>query len=85
MAHSDQVLDIAFNTSKLHTLVSSGSDGTVRVWDVRKPDRSVLSFDDDHSGHWINKVRYNPFHDQLILTSSTSTYVSLYRANSVSI
>ena len=85
MAHSDQVIDIAFNTSKLHTLVSSGSDGAVRVWDLRKTNRSLLTFEDDHSGHWISKVRYNPFHDQLILTSSTSTFVSLYRANSVSI
>ena len=64
--------------------MTSGSDGTMRVWDIRKSDRSVLTFDDDHSGHWISKVRYNPFHDQLILTASSSTFVSLYRASSAS-
>ena len=84
VAHQDQVLDLAYNTSKLHTLVTSGTDGAMRVWDLRKTDRSVLTFDDDHSGHWIGKVRYNPFHDQLILAASTSTFVSLYRASSVS-
>ena len=84
MAHSDQVLDIAYNGSRLHTLATSGSDGAIRVWDIRKPDRSILAFEDDHSGHWISKIRYNQFHDQLILSGSTSTFVSLYRASSVS-
>ena len=63
IAHADQVLDLAFNGSKLHTLATSGSDGAIRVWDVRKPDRSLLSFEDDQSGHWITKIRYNQFHD----------------------
>ena len=35
-------------------------------------------------GHWINKVKYNRFHDQLVITGCTSTFVSLYRAGSVS-
>lgn len=83
-AHLDQVLDIAYNQSKLHTVSTSGTDGAVRIWDLRKTDRTVLTFDDDHSGHWITKVRYNQFHDQLLLTGSTSTFVSLYRASSVS-
>ena len=83
-AHADQVLDVAFNSSKLHTLATSGCDGAIRVWDIRKPDRSLLAFEDDQSGHWITKIRYNPFHDQLILSGSTSTFVSLYRACSVS-
>ena len=65
-------------------MATSGTDGAVRIWDLRKPDRTILTFDDDHSGHWINKVRYNQFHDQLLLTGSNSTFVSLYRACSVS-
>ncbi len=83
-AHIDQVLDIAYNQSRLHTVATSGTDGAVRIWDLRKTDRTILTFDDDHSGHWITKVRYNQFHDQLLLTGSTSTFVSLYRASSVS-
>ena len=65
-------------------MATSGTDGTVRIWDLRRPDRTILTFADDHSGHWINKVRYNQFHDQLLLTGSTSTFASLYRACSVS-
>lgn len=83
-AHQDQVLDVAYNQSRLHTLATSGTDGAVRIWDLRKTDRTILTFSDDHSGHWINKVRYNQFHDQLLLTGSSSTFVSLYRAASVS-
>lgn len=83
-AHIDQVLDLAYNQSRLHTMATSGTDGAVRIWDLRKPDRTILTFDDDHSGHWINKVRYNQYHDQLLLTGSTSTFISLYRACSVS-
>jgi len=83
-AHIDQVLDVAYNLSKLHTLATSGTDGTVRIWDLRKTDSTMLTFDDDHSGHWITKVRYNQFHDQLLLTGSSSTFVCLYRASSVS-
>ena len=58
-AHIDQVLDLAYNQSKLHTMATSGTDGAVRIWDLRKTDRTILTFEDDHSGHWINKVRYN--------------------------
>ena len=63
IAHIDQVLDLAYNQSRLHTMATSGTDGAVRIWDLRKADRTILTFDDDHSGHWINKVRYNQFHD----------------------
>ena len=83
-AHSDQVFDVAYNASRLHTLATCGSDGAVRIWDTRKPDRSILCFDDDYSGHFVTKIRYNQFHDQLLLTGSTSTFASLYRASSVS-
>jgi len=41
-AHSDQVLDFDYNSNKLHTLATSGADGAVRIWDLRKTDRCVL-------------------------------------------
>ena len=34
--------------------------------------------------HWINKVRFNMAHDQLVLTSDTATFMNLYRFQSVS-
>ena len=62
--------------------MTGGQDGAIRFWDLRKTDRAVYSFEDEH--HWITSVKYNRFHDQLILSGSTSTYVSLYKATSVS-
>jgi hypothetical protein len=41
-----------------------------------------LEFEED--SHWINKVKFNRFHDQLLITGCSSTFVSLYRASSVS-
>jgi hypothetical protein len=54
----------------------------LRFWDLRKCDKCVLEFEED--SHWINKVKYNKFHDQLVITGCTSTYVTLYRASTVS-
>lgn len=36
-AHFDQVIDLSFNQSRLNTLATSGSDGVVRIWDLRMP------------------------------------------------
>lgn len=34
--------------------------------------------------HWINKIRYNQSHDQLLLTCDTATFMNLYKFSSVS-
>src|SRR5688572_8243888 len=34
--------------------------------------------------HWISRVRFNPFHDQLLVTGSTDSSVFLWAADSVS-
>jgi len=81
-AHSDILLDIDYNPNKLSTVVTSGQDGAIRIWDLKKPDKCLMQFDDE--SHWTNCVKYNRFHDQLLLSGSSSTFVSLYRATSVS-
>lgn len=84
IAHDDQALDLAFNSNALHLLSTCGTDGTLRFWDMRKSNRCLLQFEDEQQGHWLTKLKYNTFHDQLLLTGSTSTFVHLYRALSVS-
>ena len=34
--------------------------------------------------HWMTKVQYNPFHDQLILSAGTDSIVNLWRISSIS-
>ena len=76
-------MDLDYNPNKLNTIATCGSDSAVRIWDLRKADKSLLTFEED-SSHSINKVKYNKFHDQLLITGCSSTFVSLYRASTVS-
>eukprot|EP00347_Sterkiella_histriomuscorum_P005151 403357700 len=81
-AHSDLIMDLDYNPNKLNTIATCGQDSVLRFWDLRKIDKSILEFEED--SHWISKVKFNKFHDQLLITGCTSTFVSLYRASSVS-
>jgi WD40 repeat protein len=60
-AHSDKIMDLDYNPNKLNTLVTCGQDSVVRFWDLRKPEKFLLEFEED--SHWINKVKFNRFHD----------------------
>ena len=84
IANEDQAFDLAFNSNALHLLATCGADGALRFWDLRKPSKCLLQFEDEQQGHWLTKLKFNAFHDQLLLTGSTSTFVQLYRAISVS-
>ena len=53
-----------------------------RFWDIRQPDKQ-LAVRADHS-HWIWSVRFNQFHDELVLTSSSDCHVVLTCMASIS-
>ena len=53
-----------------------------KFFDVRKIHRPVKILG-EHD-FWINKTRYNPFHDQLVLSTGSDEQVMLWRASSVS-
>ena len=67
--------------NKPYHILSSGLDRLVHIHDIRKPS-SPLVILQQHS-HWVQSVRYNQFHDQLILTCSTED-VALWSVASVS-
>ena len=50
---------------------------------MRSPSVPIAARTNDHS-HWIWSVRYNQFHDQLILTSSSDGQVVLSSMTSIS-
>jgi len=81
-AHGGSVRDIDFNKNKPYYLVSGGDDSKVRFWDYRKVDQPVKELA-VHS-HWVWNVKYNPFHDQLVISSSTDWLVYLYNTISIS-
>ena len=71
-----------FNPNKQYHMATAGDDGAVRFWDIRQPDRQ-LAVRADHS-HWIWSVRFNQFHDELVLTSSSDCHVVLTCMASIS-
>ncbi|EDW40342.1 GL24948 [Drosophila persimilis] len=81
-AHSQMVRDLDCNPNKQCHLLTGGDDGYLRIWDCRMPKAPVFERS-DHS-HWVWSVRFNTFHDQLVLSSSSDCKVLLTCAGSVS-
>ncbi|KAL3278317.1 hypothetical protein HHI36_013648 [Cryptolaemus montrouzieri] len=74
--------DIDYNLNKQYHIATCGDDSFVKIWDYRQTTQPIFSRS-DHT-HWVWSVRFNPFHDQLILTASTDGRVLLSSAASVS-
>ncbi|KAF0297261.1 EARP-interacting [Amphibalanus amphitrite] len=81
-ADAQLVRDLDFNPNKQYYLATCGDDCRVKFWDIRKP-TAPLKVLVDHS-HWVWRVRFNHFHDQLVLTSSSDWRVLLTSAASLS-
>lgn len=63
------VLSLDCNPLKPHQVLSGGADLLIKCWDVRNGREPVLTLS-GHS-HWATSARYNPSHDQLVLSGST--------------
>ncbi|KAK6618734.1 hypothetical protein RUM43_013125 [Polyplax serrata] len=74
-AHTQSVRDLDFNPNRQYYLATCGDDGFTKFWDIRNTTEPIISRS-DHS-HWVWAVRYNHFHDQLVLTSSSDSQVIL--------
>ncbi|KAJ7373902.1 Protein tssc1 [Desmophyllum pertusum] len=73
-AHNQLLRDLDFNPNKQYILVSCGDDCKMRFWDTRNPTEPLM----------VWSVRYNHFHDQLLLTSSSDSRVILNNIVSLS-
>lgn len=82
-AHGQLVRDLDCNPNKQCHFVTGGDDSSLKVWDSRMLGNKPVFSRTDHS-HWIWSVRFNTFHDQLILSSSSDCKVLLTCAGSVS-
>ncbi|XP_014674202.1 PREDICTED: protein TSSC1-like [Priapulus caudatus] len=82
VAHMQCVRNLDFNPNKQYYLASCGDDCKTKFWDTRKTDEPLLVLS-DHS-HWVWSVRFNHFHDQLVLTSSSDSRVILTSVASIS-
>lgn len=90
-AHIGSVLSIDFDPNRMHLLASSGEDGALRLWDLRKADTPALvaAFGAGSPGglsghtHFVNQARFNPSHDQIVLTASSDFTAKLWNVPSV--
>eukprot|EP00948_MAST-09A_sp_MAST-9A-sp1_P001063 g1063.t1 len=74
--------DIDWNPNKPFHLVTGCADGYMRFWDIRMTARSLMCVQ-SHT-HWLWKSRYNPFHDQLLISCGSDECVNLWRIASIS-
>lgn len=81
-AHGQLVRDVDFNPNKQYYLASCGDDCKVKFWDTRSTAAPVRTLE-EHS-HWVWSVRYNHSHDQLVLTGSSDSRVTLSNMVSIS-
>ncbi|XP_067678479.1 EARP and GARP complex-interacting protein 1-like [Haliotis asinina] len=81
-AHAQLVRDLDFNPNKQYYMATCGDDCKVKFWDTRNTTEPLMVFS-EHS-HWVWTVRYNHFHDQLVLTSSSDSRVVLNNIVSLS-
>lgn len=81
-SHKLATTDADYNPNRPFYIVTAGKDRLIKVFDVRaisSPVRVLAG----HS-HFVTSVRYNRFHDQLILSGGTDTHVNLWRCSSIS-
>eukprot|EP00300_Choanocystis_sp_HF-7_P036140 c5134_g1_i2.p1 GENE.c5134_g1_i2~~c5134_g1_i2.p1 ORF type:complete len:360 (+),score=60.25 c5134_g1_i2:42-1121(+) len=81
-AHRYRINDLDCNPNRPNIVVTGGDDYSVRFWDLRKPDACVSSI--MHHTHWVTRVKYNRFHDQLLMSASADHTVALWLVPSLS-
>ncbi|MCP9264347.1 Protein TSSC1 [Dirofilaria immitis] len=80
--NSPRVRNLDFNPNVQHILATCGDDFRVALWDVRKLDMPLKVLQ-DHS-HWVWCVKFNPIHDQLLLSAGSDARLFLNSLESLS-
>lgn len=70
--HTGDVLDLDFNPNVPNEVVTVGQDAKNAFWDLRNTVKPLEVLDTGHK-NCIQYVKYNCFHDQLILTGGPSS------------
>lgn len=69
--------DCCFAARSPHVLSAVGDDSQLRVWDLRRTGGGPLVTVGGHT-RWVWRVRHNPVHDSLVITSSADCAVGLH-------
>lgn len=84
-SHFFDITCMDLNPNVPNQYVTGGLDGRVMFWDTRMTGVSVgwLKMAVAHT-HRVSTVKYNPLHDQLVLSSGTDCKLNLFRFPSLS-
>lgn len=82
-AHRYGVTALDHNPNKPNILATAGHDGLLKFWDLRNSKKPLLVARGGHS-HYAWRVKYNPFHDQLVLSTGTDAIANLWRVSTIS-
>jgi len=82
-AHRYGVTAVDYNPNKPNVLATAGHDGLLKFWDLRNAKKPLLVARGGHS-HYAWRVQYNPFHDQLVLSTGTDAIVNMWRVSTIS-
>lgn len=80
--HTMDISSVDMNPNRSNRLLTSSQDFFIKIWDLRKPDFSILTFEEKTNG--IDDARFNNFYDQLQLYSTSDGFQGLYEALTVS-
>uniref|UniRef100_A0A0R3RWD7 WD_REPEATS_REGION domain-containing protein n=1 Tax=Elaeophora elaphi TaxID=1147741 RepID=A0A0R3RWD7_9BILA len=80
--NSPRIRNLDFNPNVQHIVATCGDDFKVVLWDIRKVD-VPLKVLQDHS-HWVWCVKFNPIHDQLLLSAGSDARLFLNSLESLS-
>ncbi|VDN21272.1 unnamed protein product [Gongylonema pulchrum] len=82
VAFDDSVKGIDTRSLELHIMATCGDDCRVALWDLRKTNEPLKVLQ-DHT-HWVWCVKFNPIHDQLILSAGSDARLFLNSVESLS-
>lgn len=77
----NRIRSVDFNPNSQYYFASGGDDCRANFWDLRQTSKPTLYLQ-THT-HWIWSIRYNPFHDQLVLSAGSDARVALMRVQSI--
>ena len=77
------ITSLDVNPNSENIVATGGADGRISIWDIRGNLVEPLKSFEGHN-HTVTQVKYNPVHDELLLSAGTDCAVNLWCVLSVS-
>lgn len=75
--HTDVVEDVDWHAKDANLFASVGDDRTIRLWDIREPQKATQVVENAHDGD-INCVAFNPINEFIFATGSGDKTIGVW-------